>query len=913
MDTGWKFHLGDIPAPLPNTHIAAYMANKAGWSGGPARGNYDDSDWRSLDLPHDWSIEGQFDPQNHVDAGFLPRGIGWYRRHFRLEESDRGKSLALQFDGIASHCTIYVNGYLLARNFCGYTPITVDISDIASFGDQLNVVAVRVDATYPEGWWYEGAGIYRHVWLIKTSRCHFAPNGLFVQPKKKDGDAWETSIESTLVNDSDTDRRCEVDSRIYDPDGRLAAQTATDVRLAPRSTMRIVQSITINSPHRWSLTNPHLYQLRTQLRDADQIIDELSTPFGCRTIRFDADHGFFLNDQPVKLKGTCNHQDHAGVGVAVPDTIHRFRIRRLLEMGTNAYRCAHNPPAPELLDACDELGMLVMDETRNFGSSPEHLDQLKTMVLRDRNHPSVILWSICNEETVQGTSVGANIARTMQSFVKQLDLSRPVTAAVSGGLLNDDCIADSIEVMGINYQLSAYLPYHLKHPRTPLLASETHCALTTRGIYQTDPDRHVFDSYDAQKAFWGTTAQEAWSAISKQPFVAGLFAWTGFDYRGEPSPHHWPSVNSHWGILDMCGFPKDSFYLHKAFFALEPFVHLLPHWDWSGKENQPIRVMAYSNCTSVELFLNGQSLGKKAVDPIEMAEWLVPHSPGELRAVAFNGESLIAETTIRTTGQSVAIGLEIEPAAQPPAILADGQCALPITVFAVDSSGYRVPTADQFITFSLTGPAKILGVGNGDPNCHEPDKASARSLFQGLAQVIVQTTAEAGKFTLRASAPGLQTASLELQSFPAPNLHVVPLAQPRYFLEGWRMSPIVPDRPDPHQAIAEQDMNTWEAINPVNGPQKKWHHAHGYAIYRTTVQLPKSMQSIGGRIVFGQIIGSARIYAGREEIASKQNPSPARSEIVVPPSSEKLVITVLLHSETFPAGIAQAVELLASD
>jgi beta-galactosidase len=913
MDAGWKFHLGDIAAPIANTHLAAYMANKAGWSGGAARRNYDDSDWRPLDLPHDWSVEGQFDRQNHVDAGFLPRGIAWYRRHFRLEESDRGQYVAIQFDGIATHCTVYVNGHLLARNFCGYTPFTVDMSDIASFGDQLNVVAVRVDATHMEGWWYEGAGIYRHVWLIKTCRLRFAPYGLFVQPKKIDGETWVTQIESTLVNDSDDDQQCWLDSTIYDPAGNIAGQASADVRLAPRSSTRVIQSITVDSPLLWSLSNPQLFRCNMQLRDSQQLLDAFSTRFGYRTVRFDPDHGFFLNDQPIKLKGTCNHQDHAGVGVAVPDTIHRFRIRRLLEMGTNAYRCAHHPPAPELLDACDELGMLVMDENRNFGSSPEHLEQLKTMVLRDRNHPSVILWSICNEETIQGTSVGANIARTMQSFVHQLDPSRRVTAAVSGGILNDDCIADSIEVLGINYQLSTYEPYHAKHSRTPLLASETHCALTTRGIYHTDPDQHVFDSYDEQKAFWGTTAREAWSAISAQPFVAGLFAWTGFDYRGEPSPHHWPSVNSHWGILDMCGFPKDSFHLHKAFFTSEPFVHLFPHWNWPGKEGQSIRVMACTNCAVVELFLNGQSLGKKDVDPIEMVQWMVPYAPGVLRAVASNGEFALVQATIQTTAEPIAVGLELDPAAQPEAILADGQCALPVTAFATDSEGHRVPTADDFITFSITGPASILGVGNGDPNCHEPDKGSARSLFQSLAQVIIRTTAEAGIFTLHASAPGLRPASLELQSLPAQSLKIVPSAQPRYFLEGWRMSPIVPDRPDPHQTIAEQDMNTWESINPANGPQKQWQQSQGYALYRTTVKLPQSMQTLGGRIVFEQIIGSVQFYIGRDLIASSQSPIPGSTELIVPASSEKLVITVLIYSDAFPAGLAGAVELLGSD
>jgi beta-galactosidase len=911
MDAGWKFHLGDIPSPVPNTHIAAYMANKAGWFRGAAKGNFDDSDWRSVDLPHDWSVEGEFDRHNHIDAGFLPRGICWYRRHFRLEESDRGKYLALQFDGIATHVTVYVNGHLLARNFCGYTPLIVEISDVANFGDQPNVVAVRVDATHMEGWWYECAGIYRHVWLIKTSRLHVAPYGVFVQPKKKEHDAWETWVETTVVNDSDLDQSCKVVSEIFDPEDRLAGHTATAVRIPPRSSMRVVHFITVNSPKLWSLTHPHLHRLNTRLRFSDESIDRVATTFGFRTIRFDPDQGFFLNDQPVKLKGTCNHQDHAGLGVALPDAIHRFRIRRLLEMGSNAYRCAHNPPAPELLDACDQLGMLVMDENRNFGSSPEHLDQLRTMVLRDRNHPSVILWSICNEEPIQGTAVGANIARTMQQFVKQLDPSRPVTAAVSGGILDDNCIADTVEIMGINYQLSTYEPYHKKHPGTPLLASETHCALTTRGIYQTDPKRQVFDSYDEQKAFWGTTARQAWAAISRQPFVAGLFAWTGFDYRGEPSPHDWPSINSHWGILDTCGFPKDSFFLHKAFFTQQPFVHLLPHWNWAEMENQPIRVAAYSNCSAVELFLNGESLGKMAVDPIDMVEWMVPYRPGELRAVGFDGESQVAEASVLTSDQAVAIGLEIEPAAAAGVLPADGECAIPITVFALDNQGRRVPTAGNFISFSISAPGRILGVGNGDPNCHEPDKAQERSLFQGLAQVIIQTTTVAGTITLEAAAPGLRSASLVLQSVADTPRPSVPLAHVRYFIEGWRMSRITADRPDPHQAIPEQDMNSWEAIDPANGPQKKWEQAVGYAVYRSSVRLPKSMQPTGGRMIFEKLIGVAQVYIQGIEVGRKEDPSPGKLEIPVSPSSEKRTVSVLIQVDTFPAGIAHTVELLA--
>ena len=407
LDAAWKFHLGDIDSPLPNKHIAAYMLNKAGYARGAARGTYDDSDWREVDLPHDWSVEGSFDPTNHVNAGFLPRGVGWYRRYFQLEESDRGRYLAITFDGVATHCTVYVNGHLVHRNFCGYTPFTIDISDIANFGEALNCIAVRVDATYMEGWWYEGAGIYRHVWLTKTAPVHVATDGVFVNPVRTGDANWLTQVEVTIENTSDEAICAELSSEIQQARGSAIGQVEKTIEVASRSKTTVKSSIPIINPALWSCETPNLYELRTEIRSDCQLLDDVRTTFGYRSIRFDPNEGFFLNDKHVLLKGTCNHQDHAGVGVALPDSIHEFRIRRLVEMGSNAYRCAHNPPATELLDACDRLGMLVMDENRNFGSSPEHLSQLGAMVRRDRNHPSVILWSICNEESIQSEPVGA--------------------------------------------------------------------------------------------------------------------------------------------------------------------------------------------------------------------------------------------------------------------------------------------------------------------------------------------------------------------------------------------------------------------------------------------------------------------------------------------------------------------------
>jgi beta-galactosidase len=912
LSADWRFHLGDIPVVVANKHISAYMANKAGWAGGAGRASFDDSDWRTINVPHDWSVEGAFDPANHVDSGFLPRGIGWYRRHFQLDESERGKYLVLQFDGVASHCAVWVNGHLLHRQFCGYTPFTVEFGDVAHFGEELNVVAVRVDATPMEGWWYEGAGIYRDVYLIRTSPVHIGTDGVFVCPGKNKLNDWTTDIETVVVNRSSAPSECRVQWTIQEDTGKAIGQHAVVLHIPAGEAITVRGKIDVADPTLWSLESPALYRLRSTLLVENQAADEVCTAFGYRTIRFDPNDGFFLNDHPVKLKGTCNHQDHAGVGVAVPASIDEFRIRRLLDMGTNAYRCAHNPPSTALLDACDRLGMLVMDENRNFGSSIEHLNQLRTMVRRDRNHPCVILWSVCNEEAIQGTAVGENIARAMQEAVHQLDDSRPVTAAVSGGILNESGIGGVIEVMGINYQLPLHDQYHAKYPHKPLIAAETHCVLATRGTYETRGDEFSFASLDAEVAPWGASARETWTYIAPRPFIAGLFAWTGFDYRGEPTPHAWPCVNSHFGMMDTCGFPKDAFYLTQAQMTVEPMVHLLPHWNWPGREGQPIKVMAFTNCGSVELFLNGRSVGRHAVDSSCATNWDVPFEPGELRAVAYNSPdgAPVAVDVVNTTGAAVALQLEIHPSFNAATIPADGRFALPVTVFAVDTDGRRVPTAEDFVAFAVSGPAEVLGVGNGNPICHEPDKGKSRSLFHGLAQVIIQTTTVAGEIELSAVADGLAPATLRLQSTPSQKPASVPAAVRRYFVGDWRMSPIRATRPDPSEASMEQDMNSWDRVDPAAGPQDAWKHTSGYAIYRAGVKPAKVFRAGGGRVVFHEIAGQAEVFIDGKSVGRKHESSPSPLTVLFPAGIEQLSVSLVIHAQGAPAGITKRVELL---
>ena len=891
LDRGWLFHLGDVPAPVPPSHAGAYMHNKAGFARGAPRPSFDDSDWRWLDLPHDWSHEGAFDRSHHPSSGYLPRGVGWYRRRFVLHPRDQGARFQLRFDGVGTHGVVYVNGHLLHRNFCGYTPFTIDITDVVEFGDEPNVIAVRVDASHMEGWWYEGAGIYRHVWLVKTPPVRFAEDGVFVCPRRVDATRWDVVVRATLENTADQDADVEVSVAVVEPGAPGAAPRRLVV--PARRSIEIEQTIAINSPRLWSVDAPSLHVLQATLRAGDGSEDRVETTFGCREVRFDAERGFFLNEQPLKLLGACCHQDHAGVGVAVPESLWEFRVRRLKEFGFNALRCAHNPPARELLDACDRLGMLVMDENRNFGSSPEHLRQLSAMVKRDRNHPSVLLWCLCNEEAIQGEPVSARIARTMVAEVRRLDPSRPITAAISGGTLNDLTIADAIDVQGINYQVSLYDAIHAKRPHLPIVASETHCVLGTRGVSQTDPALQVFADDDSEHAFWSSSARDTWRAVSSRPFIAGLFAWTGFDYRGEPAPHEWPSVSSHWGLLDLCGFEKDTASLHRAWFTTTPFVFIAGHWNETGQRARRVRV--YSNCREVELRLNGRSLGRKPVDPVEMVSWDVDYEPGELVAVGLSDAGSAVESSLRTTGPAVALGLEVHPSMGRAFLRADASDALPITAFALDAHERRVPDATNEVEWIVTGAARLLGTGNGDPNSHEPSTGSRRKLFAGLAQAIVQAGETPGDAVVEARAGGLVSARLRIEVRSCRARPAVPVVPLRWFINDFRMSPVLRDRPDAAAELPEADVNSWPMVRA--GWAQATVAADGFVMFRGTFTLPKRLQPTGGMLRMHEVEGSAEVLLDERLVARRSGTSAGPIELSVPPSGAKHRLTVLLRSD----------------
>lgn len=777
LDQGWRFHLGDIPhTSFKANGDEAEGGAKGGGAWGAAAQRFDDSAWRELDLPHDWVVEQPFDPKAVRNQGYRSRGIAWYRRQFKLDPSDRGKHLELQFDGVSTHCTVWFNGTPLHRNWNGYTSFYIDITPLAQYGDAVNTIAVRVDANAMEGWWYEGGGIYRPTWLVKRNPVHIVTDGVYANPVKSANRQWRIPVEVTLENSGKTSSRARVEVGVVDPRGKKVAGGRTSATLDPWERTVVKLSIPVTSPALWSVDKPNLYSITTKVV-SDGKADEVTTQCGFRTIRFDAAKGFFLNDQPLRLNGVCEHQDHAGVGVAVPDSLWEFRLRRLKEMGANAYRTAHNPPSRELLDLCDRLGMLVVDENRHFNVSAEYLGQLEWLVRRDRNHPSVILWSLFNEENaLQGTEQGREMARRMMAVIKSLDTTRPITAAQNGGQLNPENVAQVLDVVGINYQVDKYDQIRAAYPNKPIISTEDTSQVMTRGAYATDWSRLILNSYDEKYPGWASTNRSAWEAIARQSSFGGGFIWTGFDYRGEPTPFGWPATSSYFGCMDLCGFPKTAFFIRQALWVQDrPVLTLVPHWNWAGKEGQPIKVMALTNADTVALSLNGKLIEEKPVDRFAMVEWQVPYASGKLEAVAKKNGKEVARHAVETTGAPVALRLTPDRRA----LVGDGCDALPVTVEALDKDGRPVPTANQMVAFEISGPGVIIGVGNGDPTSHEPDKGNKRSLFNGLAQVIVQSQrGGSGNLVLRAKAEGLKPAETTVSVKATPLPPSVPVAKP---------------------------------------------------------------------------------------------------------------------------------------
>jgi beta-galactosidase len=908
LDKGWRFNLGDIPFPVITGHEASYANAKAGKAWGAAAPEYDDTGWRAVNLPHDWVVEGPFDEKANLSQGYRPRGIAWYRRSFQLPRSDKGRDLEIQFDGVATHCTVWVNGIVAARNWCGYTSFQIDLTPFARFGDDVNTIAVQVDANAMEGWWYEGGGIYRHTWLVKRNPVHVITDGIYANPTQSADGAWTLPIEATLANSGHEPAQVEVTSVLLDATGKEIARGSGQGTAGVFQNTPVRFTIPVSSPHLWSVDDPTLYQVQTTVTRGGAEVDRVTTRCGFRTERFDAQNGFFLNGKPLKIHGVCEHQGAAGVGVAVPDSLFDFRIRKLKEMGVNAIRCAHNPPAAEFLEACDRLGMMILDENRNFNPTPEYIRQLQWMVRRDRNHPSVIIWSVFNEEPMQGSEAGYEMVRRMSAAVKELDTSRPVTAAMSGGILGGINVSDAVDLVGFNYQPGNYDKYHQSHPDKPMTSSEDTSAFMTRGEWFDDKDKHICASYDEDRAPWGATHHDAWREVGQRPFIAGDFIWTGFDYRGEPTPYKWPSVSSYFGCMDLCGFPKTAFFLHQSQWIQDrPILTLLPHWNWAGKEGKPIKVIALSNADTVELSLNGKVISEQKADPYVIMAWQVPYAPGRLEAVAKKDGKEVARATVETTGP--ATGLKVIPDRNSAA--GDGWDALPVTVEAIDSAGRVVPDAGPSVTFALSGPGKIIGLGNGNPTCHEPEKGNVHSLFNGYGQVVVQTNANgSGPLTLHATADGLTPGEATIQVTATPEPPFVPALTPIFSLSKWSMSPVATTAPDPNVVVAENDMNSWLSVQTGH---LQTFTGGTFALYRVTFQPFGDVQENGGTLAFHKLRGKANVYLDGKQIGSKPNAEEGDLSLPLPRGTGNHTLNVVIEADPGqPAGLDGPVTIESS-
>jgi beta-galactosidase len=761
FDSGWKFVLGHGNDPVKDQGFGFGQSDFSKTGEFPfAKAGFDDSKWRPLDLPHDWAVELPF---VHDDAGsgdsqlrshgYKPLGrrypetsVGWYRREFDIPASDRGRRIWIEFDGAFRDALVFVNGCYIGNNENGYVPFRFDLTDFLAYGGK-NYIVVRVDARFGDGWSYEGAGIYRHVWLTKSDALHLG--------------RWESTIRSSLSGPSATltlativenegkkDEEAHVSWQILDAAGQTVATAEAPVqKVDVDGSAHISISAHLSNPALWSVEEPHLYTAIVAVSVNGEVRDAERVTFGVRSVQFDAQKGFFLNGKSLKIQGTCNHQDHAGVGVALPDRLQSFRLSVLQQMGCNAVRTSHNMPTPEWVEACDRMGIMLMCETRQASSNPSGLAQLEAMVKRYRNSPSVIIWSVSNEENqLQGPMAeqGAAIAAVMVRKCHELDPTRVVSAAVNAD--NRKGVSDAVDLVGFNYHLEFPDAFHKDNPTRPIFGSETSSAVSTRGEYTTDYQRNVVDSYHGiweHPELW-------WKFYGVRDWTAGGFAWTGFDYRGEPNPFGWPSVSSNFGIVDLCGFPKDYFYYYKAWWRPEPSLHLFPHWNWPGKEGTEIAVWAYSNLDEVELLVNGVSAGRQKVPHLGHLEWKVTYQPGAIEARGFKDGKVVLSERRETAGPVASLRLTADRME----ILADGEDVAVLKVEALDSQACTVPGADDLIAFRVWGDGKLIGVGNGNPNCQESDKGSRRSLFHGLAQIIVQSTKNAGGIQIEATNQG---------------------------------------------------------------------------------------------------------------------------------------------------------------
>jgi len=906
LDLGWRFHRGELVTEVDNSHSASYQSSKAGAAGGGAKKEFADSQWRLVDLPHDYMAESEMAAENLHSHGYRERTNAWYRKSFTLDEALKGKALTICFEGTAVDAEFYFNGSLMERRFSAYTETVFDITDRAYFDGRPNVLAVHINGFSTEGWWYEGSGIYRHVKLYAADKLHIDHNGIFAKPLLKKGtkNSWNVELTTTLYNRAYEDDAATVRATLFDGDTVIAQSVSPLTLVAGLTKVDAKQKLSVSRPTRWDVDNPKLYDLRVEVVKDGEVLDNDTVRIGFRTFYMDAEKGFFLNDRPLKIKGTCNHQDHAGVGVAIPDTLQYYRIQRLKDFGCNAYRASHNLPSKEVLDACDELGLIVMDENRRFESREEVLEFLRIMVKRDRNHPSVMFYSLFNEEPLQNVEEGGRIFRHMRKVVEQLDDSRLITGAINAPAVSHEGAGEYMDVIGINYAIDATESIHLNHLDRPIIGSENNSAVTTRGCYASDKEgAQVLSQYDGEEVVpWGQSIAKTWDFTRKHDYHAGIFIWTGFDYRGEPTPFKWPSVSSQFGIMDTCGFAKESFYYNKACFTDKPMVHLMPHWNW--RDGETVRVVAITNCDEAELLVNGVSLGKKAADVCDQPTWEVPFTKGRIEAKAYRNGKCVARDVQRTVGKPRAIKIDTYR----DYVTDDGQDVVIVNCSVVDARGREVPTATNHLYFEIEGDGVLLGVGNGDPNSHESDVLPERNLFAGHCQAIIRALPQAKTLKIRVTGDKLEAAEFA----PA----IIPVQPPQYiesvgndFIGGITQSEVTAERPDPLIVLNDDNQNSFTPPTGVDTDGYPSDYKDGWRILRMTPTLPPHGDNTTYTLAFPQVrLEVLEVYVNGKQVLCKHewmNNVSVSCAFTVDAAVEKTDIRVLMYvkDNTYSRGI----------
>lgn len=780
IDEGWKFAFGNAADPTKDfgcgTEYFNYLtkANSV-HNTGPYAQKFNDSTWVSVTIPHDWVTNLPYARNASHSHGYKTVGykfpetsVGWYRKNISIPKEDLGKHIAIQFDGIFRNAQVWFNGFYMGTEPSGYATQVYDVTEYVNYGGE-NLICVRADATLEEGWFYEGAGIYRDAWLLKSASVSVAPFGTFVFADiKKPYDATVVHVKTEVNNHSLESQQCSVEQRLLDAEGKQVGKAeSVNLSLKAKQTLDCEQTIALDNPHLWSTDDPYIYKVETTVKVNGEVTDVYETTTGIREVVFDAQSGFMLNGKPIKLKGVNMHQDHAGVGAAIPDALQAWRIKKLKEFGCNAYRASHNPMTPALLDICDREGLLVIDENRLTGINTEHLRLLENMIKRDRNHPSVILWSDGNEEWgIEYSVQGTRIAAAMREYTRLLDPTRHSTIANAGG----SEMIKGVDVVGFNYIVQNDVDNRKKaNPDWKIVGTEETTGCGTRGVYFESKEQpgHMVSMNRGTKPGVENVIERGWKFYDERPWAAGLFYWTGFDYRGEPNPLGYPAHDSEFGILDYCGFMKDEAWYLKSVWTDEPVLHIFPHWNLQGHEGETVEVWAYSNCDEVELIVNGKKLGRQTMPKNGHLKWQAVYQPGKVVAIGYKNGKRMLTKQVETTKSAYKIVMKTDRQT----ISADGRDVAVVTVEVQDAKGRIVPDACPMLTFKLAGDGRILGVGNGDPSylgadhpnhndCHE----FSIPAFNGLAQVIIQSSRHSSALQLRGEANKLKTGELTINT-----------------------------------------------------------------------------------------------------------------------------------------------------